>query len=241
MNRVVGVLKTALLLIVAAVGTYMVATTIAYFVPGAGHAFLTEKLPISKEWLWGACLRVHVAGGLVCLFASVFLVASWPRRRWPRGHRVIGYVYTFGVLVLLCPAGFYLAAFAKGGAWGTLGFSTSGVIAFIATALAVRHAVRRDFARHQAWIWRSFAQITSAVTFRILHLVFDEIGIPYEVNYLLSLWLSVLGNAAVAEILVLSLSRRTLSIQRKRPYEVIRDVFRTPVGVPVAGVDRRRR
>ncbi|MES2923498.1 MAG: hypothetical protein V4819_18225 [Verrucomicrobiota bacterium] len=46
---------------------------------------------------------------------------------------------------------------------------------------------------------RSFALVATAVTFRIYHMFLFHAGLPDEVNYLASLWLSILGNAAAAE------------------------------------------
>ena len=46
---------------------------------------------------------------------------------------------------------------------------------------------------------RSFALVATAVTFRIYHVAFFHAGLADETNYVASLWLSLLGNAAAAE------------------------------------------
>jgi hypothetical protein len=46
----------------------------------------------------------------------------------------------------------------------------------------------------------SFAQVASAISFRIYHFAFQRLDFPYETNYIASVWLSVIGNAALAEL-----------------------------------------
>ena len=70
------------------------------------------------------------------------------------------------------------------------------------TVIAVLAAVRGNDRLHRAAALHSYAQIASAISFRIYHLAFQFLQLPYETNYVASVWLSVIGNAALAELAV---------------------------------------
>jgi len=63
----------------------------------------------------------------------------------------------------------------------------------------VMSGASRDVARHREWMTRSFAMTATAITFRSYHVALFALGVAAETNYLVSLWLSILGNAAAAE------------------------------------------
>lgn len=197
-----GAAKGALWLTIAAGSLLIIQSSYVYLVPGAAHPFLIEKLPISRDLAWRVNLRVHVAAGLICLPAVLGLFSRTLLRRLPGVHRILGRLYAIAVLGLLVPTGFYLALFAKGGIVGTLGFSLSGAIAAAATWMGVRQAIRGHLGAHRAWMIRSAAQITSAITFRLFHLILEPTGLEYMTTYLIALWLSTLVNAAVAELII---------------------------------------
>ena len=119
----------------------------------------------------------------------------------PALHRWCGRIYAISVLLFLCPTGIYLAFFAKGGPAGQAGFLLLGAATFHTTLHGVTAMLgpSRDLAAHRAWMTRSFALAASAITFRACHFMLFEAGVPEETNYVTSLWLSILGNAAVAE------------------------------------------
>ncbi|MEM9236074.1 MAG: DUF2306 domain-containing protein, partial [Verrucomicrobiota bacterium] len=137
-------------------------------------------------------------------------------RSIPSLHRWLGRIYVYSVLGLVGPTGLYLALFAKGGFWGRAGFLLLGILTMHFTLqgfVALRRG-GRDMTRHFEFMIRSFAMLASAITFRIGHLGFHLLGVDDRTNYLVSLWLSILGNAAVAEAVVLRLrSRFTLSTE----------------------------
>ena len=74
----------------------------------------------------------------------------------------------------------------------------------------------RDLAAHREWMTRSFAFAATAITFRVYHFAFFLGGMAEETNYVTSLWLSILGNAVIAE-LVLRRRSRPLAIPSPLP------------------------
>ncbi len=169
------------------------------FRPGGERIFIGQRSAMAGNPLWLFSLNLHVLSGSICLLSSLPLLSGRLLRRIPSLHRVCGRIYAASVLLVLCPTGIHLAFSAKGGAAGQGGFLLLGIATFITTLLGVTAIAGRDLLRHRRWMTRSFALVATAVTFRIHHIVFFHAGLPDEVNYLASLWLSILGNAAVAE------------------------------------------
>ena len=183
--------------------------SVADFGPEGRGVFVAQKGEIGQQPLWQFSLRLHVVAGIVCLLSVLPQFSRKLRCRIPALHRGCGRAYAASVLLFLCPTGLYLAFFAKGGPPGVAGFLLLGAATFHATLRGVTamFGPSRDLAAHRRWMTRSFALAASAVTFRALHFLFFEAGVPEEVNYVASLWLSILGNAAVAELILRRRSR----------------------------------
>ena len=60
---------------------------------------------------------------------------------------------------------------------------------------------------HVDWMIRSFAMVTTAITFRIEHIVFQELGFAAETGFLAALYLSIAGNAILAEFLIFMMNK----------------------------------
>ena len=178
--------------------------SIDYFRYGDSGHFIDEKAEVGRDVVWLVMLFVHVSSGLLALLSSVLQFSRKLLAQVPALHRWLGRIYVVSVLGLLCPSGFYLALFAKGGFWGRVGFLLLGVLTFHFTLqgfLALRGG-NRDMSHHIAFMIRSFAMVTTAITFRIGHLAFYLIGMDDATNYLVSLWLSIGGNAFLAELAI---------------------------------------
>lgn len=186
--------------------------SIADYRPGGAGLFIHEKGPVGEDPWWRASLHLHVAGGLACLFAALPQFSRRLLRRIPALHRIAGRIYALGMLALVCPTGFHLALFAKGGVPGKLGFLTLAAIGFHTTLAAWRAVLppRRDLGAHRAWMLRSFATASSAVSFRVLHVLGQLAEVEATTNYVACLWLSTLGNLAVAELVI----RRRIPLTR---------------------------
>lgn len=174
------------------------------FGPGGEGIFIEQRGEIGRQPLWKGCLYVHVAAGIVCLLSVLPQFSRKLLRRIPALHRGCGRIYAISVLFVLCPTGIYLAFFAKGGLAGQTAFLLLGVATFHATLRGVTAMIgsSRDLTAHREWMIRSFAFAASAITFRIYHFAFFLGGVADDTNYVTSLWFSVLGNAAVAELLI---------------------------------------
>jgi hypothetical protein len=181
----------------------LVSDSFADFRPGGNHVFISQKGSAATP-LWLVCLHLHVLAGAVCLISSLPQFSAPLLRRFPSLHRRCGIAYAVSVLLVLCPTGMVLALSAKGGVLGRGGFLLLGAATFLTTwrGVAAMAIAPRNLAVHRRWMVRSFAMVTTALTFRVYHLGLFQLGLAEVANYLASLWLSILGNAAAAEWLL---------------------------------------
>jgi len=196
----------------------IVVNSLGYLTDPAKMFFLLEKSEAARHVVWRYALTMHVTGGLLCLASALLQFSRGMLRRWPAAHRWLGRIYAAATLCVLCPSGFVLAIFAKGGWAGVTGFLVLGVLTFWTTLQGVRTILRRNMRAHAIWMIRSFAMTTSAITFRIWHAGTQMTNWDYEAGYLAALWLSIAGNALVAELVI----QRKFSNKPHRSYEIHR-------------------
>jgi hypothetical protein len=180
----------------------LLSNTFIDFRPGGEGVFIEQKGEAGRQPLWLFSLRLHVVAGSICLLACLPQFSRSLLRRVPSLHRTCGKIYAASVLFVLCPTGIHLALSAKGGLPGQAGFLLLGIAGFYTTLQGIRTIRGGNLPDHRRWMTRSFALMASAVTFRVYHVAFFHADLPDEVNYVASLWLSVVGNAAVAEWIV---------------------------------------
>ncbi|MEL6546196.1 MAG: DUF2306 domain-containing protein [Myxococcota bacterium] len=200
-------IKALMSLVLAAGCVLVLASSVAYLIPGATHPFLDERPWLSANALWRATLTLHVGSGVFCLPLGALLLSNRLALRWPRFHRILGRSYAIVLLFGMVPSGTYLSLFAKGGFATGSGFLLSGLFAAGCTVQGVRSATQGRIAQHREWMWRAYGQLASAITFRIVHLALQFTDMPYDTLYLVSLWTSVVGNAVIVEVIIYSLSR----------------------------------
>ncbi|MGJ8642811.1 MAG: DUF2306 domain-containing protein [Luteolibacter sp.] len=182
--------------------------------PGGGKIFITQRDPATVDSLWLFSLYTHVLAGCICLVASLPQLSGGLLRRFPAIHRICGRIYAIGILLIVSPTGLHLAFFAKGGLLGQGGFFLLGVVTFFTTLFGITTIRNGDRVAHRRWMIRSFAMVATAISFRVYHVLFFYAGLSIESNYVVSLWLSILGNAAVAELVI---KRRKALLSNQTP------------------------
>lgn len=139
--------------------------------------------------------------GLALVLAPLQLAVG-VRRRWPRLHRMAGWLYAGSVLVGGV-AGLSLAFGAQGGVASGLAFGLLAILWLLATARGVWLVVRGDIAGHRRWMCRSVALTFGAVTLRVmLGLGAGVMGWPFLEVYVAAAWASWLLNLAVCELIL---------------------------------------
>ncbi|HEX6276427.1 MAG TPA: DUF2306 domain-containing protein [Polyangiaceae bacterium] len=194
------------------------AMSLVYFDFGTLPPFAIEKFPLRFESLWLVSLRIHVASALVALPLCLLLTTRTLQRR-PAWHRVLGRLAGIITLAGVVPTGLVLAFDAKGGAFVTAGFLVSAAIVAWGVVHGVASARRGELVRHRRAMRHVVAQMSVAVTSRVLIVALDVAGIDPEVSYVLALWGPVLASALAAE---LASRPSTLRFTPAHPFERIR-------------------
>ena len=170
-----------------------------YFLPNTMHGFLFERMELTMQDWWRYTLYAHVIGGLTCLISSLLQYSKFLLRRAPRVQKSLGHIYALSIITLVFPTGVALSFVAKGGTSGMVGFLFLAIATLATLILGMIAIFKRNIKSHQAWITRSFALVTTAITFRTLQIGLSFLEISAETNYQLSLWLSIAINLILAE------------------------------------------
>jgi hypothetical protein len=180
----------------------LIYNSLPYFHAPRTHAFVWEKGLLADRPLWLCMLVIHAAAGVVCLLSSLLQFYRPLLRRVPALHRWLGRIHVCAILGFLTPTGFYLAFSAHGGWLGTTGFLILGVTTALTTWKGWMAMRRNLIQQHVAWMVRSFAMVASALTFRVEYLVLQQTGIAADTAFSIALYLSIIGNAVIAEWLL---------------------------------------
>ena len=175
------------------------ATSLGYFDFETLPPFVIEKLPVRFEALWLFSLRLHVAAALLSFPLCLLLLTRSLQRR-PAWHRWLGRLTGFGVLFALVPSGVVLSFDAKGGALVTAGFLLSAAITAASMTYGIAAARQRELTSHARMMRHVVAQMSVAVSSRLLLFAFDVAGMNPELAYVIALWGPVLASFAVAEL-----------------------------------------
>jgi hypothetical protein len=114
------------------------------------------------------------------------------------------------VLLLGAPTGLYMIFFAKGSYWERILFAFMAIYWFYTTMKGFTTILKKNVLAHKIWMMRSYCMAMTAVTFRVYYILFYYFGMDLLHNYEVSLWISVLGNMLIAELLILRKSRSYL-------------------------------
>jgi len=178
-----------------------------YFLPDRIHGFIMERLDLAAEDWWRYALIAHVASGLICLVSSLLQYSKLLLKRAPSIHRNLGRIYALSIVMAVFPTGVALAFVAKGGVSGTVGFLVLSFATLFSLIFGMVAIYRKNLRSHQEWISRSFALVTTAITFRALQLALIQFPLEYDFIYQFALWASIGINLALCEYYLLKTSK----------------------------------
>lgn len=166
--------------------------------------FLRTKQAIYYITYWRISFYTHVFTSILVLVAGFTQFSGYILRRYPRLHRVMGYVYVVTVVVVSGPAAWIMGTYANGGLPARTSFVLLSTLWISFTGLSWWYAVRRRFLLHGAFMYRSYALTLSALTLRAYTYGFEVFNVhayPREI-YVTTAWLSWVPNLLVAEWLI---------------------------------------
>lgn len=169
------------------------------YVSGETPRFLLEKGDWADHPWWLAAFYFHVAGASLCLVSGMPLMFPRWTMQHPTLHRWLGYIYFNSVLWMAAPSGLLLSLTAKGGVWGTVGFAAAGGMWWLTTWQGYREIRLGWISAHVRSMVRSYCWAFSAPVFRAIQVLLYLAHVEDELNYVLSLWLSVAASVILAE------------------------------------------
>ena len=145
-------------------------------------------------------LLLHVAAGVTALVLAPIQLVPRIRERIPALHRASGRIYAVACAIG-APAGFMLALGTTAGPIAGAGFAVSALLWPVFTFLGIKAAIDGRLDDHRAWMIRSFAITSTAITLRLM-LPFAGLvlAVPFFPAYRVIAWLSWLTNLAIAEL-----------------------------------------
>lgn len=212
-SRRIGWLPLAAILLLLWLSGLMLQICLSYWPWQADTGFLILKHDVVELAHWRIAFQVHVATSMLVLLAGFTQFWSRLRRRYPRWHRRLGYLYVGSVLGLAAPTGLIMAFYASGGWSVQLCFVLLSLLWFFSTSQALRSAIAKQWQRHQAWMIRSYALTLVALSLRTWKLGLYALA-PYldwltpRLIYQLEAWLALLINLLIAEWIIRQQSTR---------------------------------
>jgi hypothetical protein len=189
-----------------------------YFTHGGEYGILPEKLVARTDVLWNAAFYIHLPFGILCLLLPLLSFSKRLFKTSTHFHSIIGRAYVWITVCIVCPTGMYLALYAKGGLITQIGFMIQGVLLALFTWRGYKAIQSGEKVIHMQAMIRSYAVATVVLSFRIFHILFFILRVPYGDNYAISQWLGLTTNLLLAEIIILYISikkHRSLNIKSK--------------------------
>lgn len=186
----------------------MVLITLQYVPLDFEVAFLATK-QTEIQWLhYQIAFFTHVYASVFVLLAGLFQFSKIIRRKYPKIHRVMGYVYGFSLLVLAAPSGLVMGFYGNGGILSKIAFCFLAIFWWFFTAKALWYAKQKDWVQHQNYMYRSYALTLSAITLRLLKPIFVSTTTlePMQI-YTTIAWAGWVLNWIIAEIIILNLNK----------------------------------
>ncbi|MFT3746620.1 MAG: DUF2306 domain-containing protein [Pyrinomonadaceae bacterium] len=218
----INVISLLAFLVLGFLTIQMVRISVAYFPFNTDVGFLQIKQEYIDIDHWRIAFFVHVYTSLWVLLAGFTQFSDNLRDRYPKSHRVIGYIYAADILFITGPAGLLMGFYANGGITSRIAFVTLACLWIFCTAMAVLKARKGDLVAHRNFMIRSFALTLSALTLRAWKWsINNSVELPPMDVYRVVAWLGFVPNLMFAEFLIWRYKRK--AAERMASYMVTRD------------------
>ena len=191
-------------LITGSLALCLVYRAFSYFNFDLNYHFLKSKADMLSNEVWLVAFYTHLLFGGTAILSGLPLFFSKLIPHKSKWHRTLGKTYIYSILFFSGPTGFYLAFFAEGGKYATIGFICMCLVWMFPTYKAMTHAIAGNIEAHQKWIIRSFALTLSGVTLRIVTpLGARYFGLDEQTNFVMTAYFPWIFNWAIAEIILI--------------------------------------
>lgn len=191
----------------------LVAIAMSYFTFDSDYHFLKSKQHMLSNNIWKVSFYTHLLFGSIAILAGTPLFIKKLIRFKSKLHKTLGKIYIVSILFITGPTGLYLAFYAEGGSWASLGFVLMSFAWMIPTYIAYKKIREKDFVGHYRWIIRSYCMTLSGVTLRIMTPIGSHlIEFDYDTNFIFTSYACWIFNILLGELILLSLKKKTLNI-----------------------------
>lgn len=162
--------------------------------------FLATKQNIIHIKHWRYAFYAHVFFSILTLVAGLTQFSDYILKQFPKVHRTMGNVYVIDVICIAGPSGLIMGIYSNGDWQASLSFVVLSTLWMVFTAFALYKVYNKQYNKHREWMIRSYALTLSAITLRLLAIVFPMF---YQFNakeeYTVISWLSWTLNLVIAE------------------------------------------
>ena len=146
---------------------------------------------------------IHVYTSIIVLLLGFSQFSVYIRKKWARLHQVMGKAYIGLILFLAGPSGLIMAYYANGGFSSQFSFSILALLWLYFTYKAWQSAKKKQWRKHQSYMYRSYALTLSAISLRLFKWIIVALFQPAPMDtYRLVAWLGWVANLAIAEWLI---------------------------------------
>jgi uncharacterized membrane protein len=166
-------------------------------------SFLQTKQDVVFNPIWRTAFYIHIFGGMLAIVLGPLQFIKWLRSNNLVLHRIIGKIYVSAILFVAAPTGLYMAFYANGGVYSSIGFILMSALWFYTTLMAIVTIRKKKVSEHIKWMVRSYAMTFAAVTLR-LWVPFLSLVINMEEMsvIIITAWISWLFNLIAAEFIL---------------------------------------
>jgi hypothetical protein len=151
---------------------------------------------------------IHVYTAIFTVLAGFTQFSVTIKRKYPRLHKYIGWLYIIVLLLLAAPSGLFIGLYANGGLSSQISFALLSVLWFIFTLIGLKKIIKKDIFKHRIYMIRSFSLTLSAITLRAWKYIIVVLFHPKPMDvYILVAWLGWILNLIVAEIIIYKLKK----------------------------------
>lgn len=188
----------------------LIYNTIPYFSFSKQFSFIEERAVLFLKPLYNMSFYVHIFAGMFCIGSALLQFSQAILKKRKTIHVWSGRIYVFVVLLLGAPTGMYMSFFAKGTSAEKGLFMFMAISWFFFTLKGFTTILQKNVLAHKNWMIRSYAMALTAVTFRVYYLILYLMDVELTRNYEISLWISVVGNLFIAELVIFSRAKKYL-------------------------------
>jgi len=210
MKVLAGILRISWGLLAVLITGMIIHLVFSYFPPNFAEGFLKGKQALFQG-IYAPAFYLHVIGAPLAILIGTLQALGKYHTRWPLLHQRLGRAYVGTILFAAGPGGLVMAFYANGGIWGKASFLLLSILWLLTTALGYVIVLKRNFASHRNWMYRSYVLASSAIWLRIGMFISNSMGYVGSEAYAVVSWLSWLPFLLILELYLRKKKKRRIA------------------------------